>query len=446
MKKLISILLTVSILSAVLSVSICAVNIELTTTEFTINNETLLLNTDTLESVTNITMEEAVYIARFFVDDMILLDNCAWNENTEIVDVVTMYDETGTSPTAYTIELSSGYIVVSAFADAESLIPEWSDAETPVYDSLSNANKIIYLGSLSYFAEIDDMTVVDQFGNDIERNELINYIELSRNISNLSDESIEICSVVIPDIPPSIPIIQIEDPYAEARRVYNDTFVCVDYCNLWDDGVNYDYIEYFKGGDIINTSRYNGYCVPVCITNIIIAHSKKYNIPLSSYDSSINNYNDLFEYVAEVGIEYNYYLYDSENNCYRGVNPSNVGAYLYRVFNRLSISANCVSNIIPTYDNIYNHLNNGSLLALRLYNHHAYSSLNDSSPGGHRVLCFAYVRLRGQTTGYYKTYLKIADGWNGSARFIDLSTVVDYVDGEYVFDGHSNYVRVTFTN
>ena len=113
---------------------------------------------------------------------------------------------------------------------------------------------------------------------------------------------------------------------------------------------------------------------------------------------------------------------------------------------RISISANCVSNIIPTYDNICNHLNNGSLLALKLYNHPAYSDLGDSSLSAHRVLCFAYVRLRGQTTGYYKTYLKIADGWNDSARFIDLSTVVDYVDGEYVSDGYSNYVRVTFAN
>ena len=45
--------------------------------------------------------------------------------------------------------------------------------------------------------------------------------------------------------------------------------------------------------------------------------------------------------------------------------------------------------------------------------------------GNHAVMCFVYARLVSQTTGYYKTYLKIADGWSPAQnRYIDLSTAI----------------------
>lgn len=443
MKKIISIIITAAVLLSAMSVGVFAVNLHLTTTQFTLNGRSILLSNSKLEEAIDITAEEAEYIAELFLDDMILLDDCAWDENTEIVDIITMYDETGLAPTAYTVELTTGYIVVSAFADTESLIPEWSDIDEPIYNDFSESDTILYLGSLEYYADAGNDTVIDSYGHDIERNKLINHIEYSRDISNLSDESIGICSVVMPDIPPSMPVIQIEDPYAEARRMYNDNFVCVDYCNLWDDGVNYNYIEYFESSDIENSTLYRGPCFLVCVTNMVIAHSEKYNIPLTSYDSSIHDNNDLFEFIARLGIDNDYYIYDQENGYYSGVRPNKFREYIYKVMSELSIDGTCAGNILPTYDNVRSHLTSGSLLALYMDNHPAYNFSN--TVNAHEVLCFAYVRLRGQTTGYYKTYLKVADGLNDSARFIDLSTIVDYENGEYVANGHSSYVRVTFT-
>lgn len=48
---------------------------------------------------------------------------------------------------------------------------------------------------------------------------------------------------------------------------------------------------------------------------------------------------------------------------------------------------------------------------------------NHSTYGDHHMVCYAYTRLISETTGLYKTYLKVADGWDTRPKYVDLATV-----------------------
>ena len=75
-----------------------------------------------------VSQEEAYYIALLFIKDSIHTGLTVWDENTTIKNSVIMYDETGNdSITAYTFELTSGYVVVSAYLGVENIVLEWSD-------------------------------------------------------------------------------------------------------------------------------------------------------------------------------------------------------------------------------------------------------------------------------------------------------------------------------
>ena len=105
--------------------------------------------------------EAAVYIAEFFVRDMLNTGNVLWNEDTAVVDTVVMYDETGELPSAYSIELTEGYVVVSAYVDCESLIVEWSDEGAPacVQVDVPEGARVMYLSPVDYLIDRGNNTL-----------------------------------------------------------------------------------------------------------------------------------------------------------------------------------------------------------------------------------------------------------------------------------------------
>ena len=42
----------------------------------------------------------------------------------------------------------------------------------------------------------------------------------------------------------------------------------------------------------------------------------------------------------------------------------------------------------------------------------------------HFVYPYAYTRFRNSQTGNYKSFLKVADGWTDTGRYVDMSTIV----------------------
>lgn len=436
MKKILSIIITVCVLLSAMIISIYAISLSLTTTRITVNGNSYILSNDALEDAINIDAEVAGYIAEFFIEDMIATGTCGWDENTEIVDVIAMYDETGVTPTAYTVELTEGYVVVAAYADVESLIPEWSDAGTPLYENIGieDNDTILYLGGYEYFVDLEDNTVCDIYGNSTDKDNLVNYVEMSRDVSNLPGVVLENCT-----INPGIITLSnsLDDPYAHAEEIYGRIdnereFYLSDYCNLWEN-----YIEFYE-----DTNGYQNCCVPLCIINIVFAHMNKYKLPLSYYNSNFQSYSDLFRYIADYGIEQGYYN-DAPYDQNGGTGYYFTDTYILEALRALSIGTNVVGTYLPTYANIKYHLEDNDLLALRLYNHASYSDNDPQTNEAHKVLCYAYTRLYNVYNGNYKTYLKIADGWESSARYLDLATVISYNEttGDYETN-YCEYIRV----
>lgn len=440
MKKILSIIIVFSVLLSALTVGIHAINLQMTTTMVTIDGRNLCIVNSKLEDAISIDSATAGYIAEFFIDDMIVTDMCSWDDQTDIVDVITMYNDTGTSPTAYTVELTEGYVVVSAFADASSLIPEWSDCGEPVYSNLfDDSDTIVYLGAYQYFSDSNTSTVIDLNGNTVMKSDLINFVEESRDINNLSVQLLNSC-VISPDVMVlnDVNELPIEDPYAHARAIYGEEFNPYGWHNEWENYFNTANNTCYYSNDFVLYNGYEGACVPICITNIVLAHMRKYGLDFADYNLNINNENQLFNYVVSVGEANGWY--DRNEG---GVYTLDIPDYCLTVLNSLSIGTNVVGHYVPAFDRIQYDINNGDLLCLSLFNHPVY---HDDDPQttdeAHLVLCYAYVRIRGTVSGNFKTYLKVADGWYPTPRFIDLSEVVSYINGNYVYNGNCSYVRV----
>ena len=143
------------------------------------DGQTVFLNQQETDELITITAEEAADIALLFVRDVSSSENIIWDNTTKIENIIPMFDNTNSDTiNAYTIELTDGYVVVSAYLDTESLIPEWSDRGEPLYSSFERESndKIIYLGGYEYFLDIGESTVTDLYSDSINRNELIDFI------------------------------------------------------------------------------------------------------------------------------------------------------------------------------------------------------------------------------------------------------------------------------
>lgn len=430
MKKILVCVLTVAILMSTISVGIYAYNLSLTTTRISIGNDSFLVSNAALEEAVEITADEAIEISKLFVSDMIQTPDCEWDQNTAILDVVPMYDETGVNITAYTIELNKGYVVVSAYSDAESLIPEWSDKAAPLYRNFDEEveGDIVYLGSFEYFINTDTTSVVDLDGNNIEKNKLINYVEESRSIDNVPTALLENCVVrggnvsVMNNGAQSTVNDGTEDggyiinPHQHASATYGGTFTTREWYNEWGEYIDgtYDIFYITKQGLHLNPIRYYMNCAPTAITNIIKSYEKRYPTKCELPE----NMNDIFVRVAEYGLTHGIeidnqfiYYYNSKYGSSRNTIPY----YVYDCLNLYNIPSNVMGRYITEFDQLKRHLEEGCLLVLETINHDLYKN--------HMVMCFAYTRLQSETTGNFKTYLKVADGVSILARYIDLATV-----------------------
>lgn len=426
MKKTLSIIILVCVLVNSMVLSIYAINLSLTTTRISVNGDSILVSNNKLEEAISITTDEAAYIAELFISDMIGEENCCWDEVTEIVDIVTLYNETGTSATAYSVELTEGYIVISAFSDSQSLIPEWSDTASPLYDNLEkdDSDNIVYLGSYEYYVDTSSTTVTDIDGNTVNKSELVNYVENSRDISNMPETLLESCVVNTGltlfgqdsnNIDDGLDDWgTITDPRDHANYYYTGPFTTTNYYNEWEE-----YMSYCTT-DLGSSLGWSNSCGPVAITNIIASYKNRY-----SYRTDIPTADNICDYVAEYGsthtktlnnITYYYYL---PQDLYTQKAGTDVGRCPYYILDCLyyyDIPTNVVGNYESSYESIKYHLEEGCLLYMTLNGHSIYKN--------HAIVCFAYTRMVSSKTGFYKTYLKIADGWSNSPRYLNLSDIL----------------------
>ena len=334
-----------------------------------------------------ISSEVAEITAELFVTDAIsAMPELTWTSATQVDQVVTMYGENG-NVSAYSCELStngsaSGYVVVAAYADSTSKILEFSDQSAPIYQTFvttysTSALRIIYTGGLNYYVETGSDSVMDLHGNTYGKNILENSLDDLRT--------------------GIMPIVTINDPYDYADSYYDGPFVHYESRNTFEQ-----YCTYVSTYDFPNM---DDHCGPTAITNLLRMIGEYRNV------SKVKNMSDeeIFNEVVAIGTRNGYFTANG------GTARATANQYIQMSFRDFGMNASVSSTSNVTYDFVKNQINNNKPFYLSIFGHPNY--------GQHEVACFAYTRLKSSSTGYYKSFIKIADGWARVGRYLDLTDV-----------------------
>lgn len=347
---------------------------------------------DENSSTDTIPQNVAEIIASYFLRDSISLPDISWTANTEISDCEIMYG-IDNDVSAYSFELTTdgndtGYIIISAYPDVPNVILEFSDKSAPVYDllDLQPGDTIVYTGLLNYYKDSGSELLTTIENEEISLSEVPTPLEATRSASNLPTVSTR----------SKYPI---DDPFEWADTYYDGPFVYSgDSKNEFEDHCNFRTTSNFSG--------YDNHCAPTAITNLIemIGSYKGY--------SKINNdtYKEIFNNVASYGIKKGYFSNSS------GSSWSTLNSFIKGSFNLYGVNVT-VSSKTATFNNIKTELTNHRPFYLTLKDHPEY--------GNHGVAAYAYTRLQSETTGYYLSFVKIADGWVNYGRYLDISSLDD---------------------
>lgn len=338
--------------------------------------------------------ENVAYImATYFVRDAQTMEDSKWNDNTEISDTVTMYDTDG-QVSAYSFELETngkdaGYIVVSAYRDVESKILEFSDTAEPVYEALDlvKEDTVVYTGGLNYFKKVDAGRLISVDGNVVKSEEVSTPLQDSRDAMYRAQPQ-----------QPFATTSEIDDPVAWAKSEYGGTFTATEWKNAFENYCKFRTMDTFSQ---VNGVNYSNHCGPTAITNLleIVARYRGYSgVPY-------NNITQVFSQVAQLGISKGYFI----NNVYTGFDTST--AYVKECFSLYSINTS-VTNKKINYNNVKTAINGYNPLFIALQSHGIY--------GSHFVAGYAYTCFTNES-GKVASFIKIADGWNSSGRYLPLT-------------------------
>lgn len=396
-RKIISLILVLVMSLSLLSTAAFAAS-EQSTVEAQI---TANVNHDDLFISENVARE----MAKLFLRDALSFPDICWDENTRVVNSVTMYDaEIDGEITAYTFELTSGYIVVSAYLDAPNTILEWSDTAAPVYKNFDNMNeRIVYLGNLSYYQDNGDDTLVSVDGNEIKRDETVNAIAETSKLSNVP-------AALLREIETKKNSAQlmgeITDPFTHANSNYQGPFVAIpgDWCNKWE---NYMSFELMTSYNTVDGKTYKDHCGPTAILNIVLSCKNRYGMP----DIANTPKAQLFKQILTYGLNMQFYSPGI------GTIRLTANAYIKNVMAAFGRSVNVNGRHNIDYNNVKAKLNDNDLLYLSLDNHETY--------GDHALIGYGYCRIQSQTTEWYKSYIKVADGWSSRPRYIDMASAAN---------------------
>lgn len=398
LKRLISVLLsTVLITSLVTSASA-------ETVATSIEDKDLLIN-----------QEVAEIIAELFVDDMVTSGQTAWNSGTQITDTKILYGEDGTSVTGYSVELTSGYVVVSAYVDVPSIILEWADGAEPVYASTSWSEdaKVVYTGPMAYFLDTGTSKLQTVEGDVVARSQVENQLTPLRNVKNVQTSVLqqiasEKRAITNGEIVPMRAGNNQEGGYITdageyAHNVYGGTWTCTDWCNPWEDYANFAVMSDFSG--------YKKHCVPTAITNAIKMYGKKYNHTIA-LKSDISIFSQVLQANKDAG---NIYYTNSSTG---GSADDKVNDFIIDSFKRYNVNVSVYGRYNCNLENLKNAITSDRLMHIIL---HKYGTGNSQPYGDHSVLGYAWSRMTRSSDLGDKHFIKIADGHNRSGRYLELS-------------------------
>ena len=367
----------------------------------------------------------AEIIAERFITDIAAADlDMTWTDDTEVDDCTVLYDENN-DISGYSFDLETagednGYIVISAYTDIENQILEYSDSCDPLYESLDldAGDKVIYTGTLDYYKDTGNSYVVSLDNKTVAKTQLKSDFEACRSASYQLSNRIEMQNALSGESYTT----DSDDGVDLDGTIYN----AVDYANAnyagpfsayeWDNHLE----QYCKFTTMGSFSGYVNHCSPTAITNLIQmkgAYAGNSNITNKSYRT-------IFSTVAQYGINQGYYKNASADND-GGTSTDKINQYIKESFNLFGVNVS-VTNKIASYNNVKVEISNNRPIYLTLL---AGGDTAYTEPDlGHDVIGYAYTRLKSSTTGNYKSFLKVADGWYSHGRYIDLAMTASTSD------------------
>ncbi len=123
------------------------------------------------------------------------------------------------------------------------------------------------------------------------------------------------------------------------------------------------------------------------------------------------NYSDIFLAVADYGVK-NKYFNEASGSCL-----GTLDSYIAGSFGLYGVNATVTSKD-ATFNNVKSELTNHRPFYLSLNQHSYY--------GDHGVVGYAYTRLQSETTGYYLSFIKIADGEALYGRYLDIACIDEH--------------------
>ena len=358
----------------------------------------------------------------------------AWNSSTKVKNTVTLYDEKDI-PSAYSVEFetdgkSSGYVVISAYPDMERYILEYADKEKPLYEEFdeNETEKVVYTGTLEYYQDTGDDELIDLMGEEISKDDVVNTFEEMRDPEEkavvqetiqeiAAGRSVSAASVFVnPDGRDGYGTIVAPDLYI--KYFYGDYPVtCVEWKSLEQ------YCKHRNGDMFRNSSAIpNGNCGPTAITNLLETVGNIRNISMIKNTNVYNMYSN----IERIGIDKKYILTPSTLFPTGYTDGFKVGAFIQAVFKAYGVNVTSRSIGSFSYETIKKEINANRPFLITLEEHETYGGKGE----GHIVMGYAYTRFQYTHNKGIKSFVKVADGWADSGRYIDLATVVGKWDQE----------------
>lgn len=367
-----------------------------------IQDEDLLINQEVAEN-----------IAELFVNDMVNSGQTEWNSSTEITDTKILYDEDGTSITGYSVELTSGYVVVSAYVDVPSIILEWADEAEPVYatTSWSDDAKVIYTGPMAYFLDTGTSQLQTVEGNVVARSQVENQLTPLRDVKNVETSVLQQIASAKRDSNGGIATTRagdnqeggyITDAGVYAKNVYGGTWTCTAWNNQWESYANFATTSNFSG--------YSNHCGPTAITNAIKMYGNKYNN--STIKNSTNS--QVFAKVIQANQDAGGTYYNGDD----GTWDNKANSFIKDSFKKINVNVSVYGKYYCNVQNIKNATTADRLMYIMLHNY-------GKPYGDHAVIGYAWSRMTRSSDLGDKHFVKIADGHKSSARYIEVSLFIN---------------------
>ncbi len=376
-----------------------------------------------------ISSEEALEIAMAFIHDyMILIPDTKWTNETEIQDIVTLYD-VDNNITGYSVELSAdgagnGYVIVSAYDDVD-LIMEYSDETDPLYKLLEpdeDNETILYTDTLEYYIINDEDEIIDLNQREVDEEDITNSFESmgnqqtrERNLMVLAE--VEENASFVDDVVSG----SLESP--EASGVGSDGtiinpfdwlgggYTAYQWNNPYEQYCSFWLMSRFNG--LPGSVTGGGHCGATALTNIMYMQRNCGDFP--SAPSAVNI---LF---GNVGQRWNTatatsYSGQIANNwiedCY-----SSYGRTAWASYVRFTGSGTDNNNI---YGYVRTCIDRRHPLWIDVQA--ASNTAYNYNGGAHAVAGYAYTRLQNDQTGYFSSFIKVMDGWHASGRYLAMGS------------------------